>query len=212
MSKLLSPKYVNKASTGWNYVYSFLPVSGTIPSFSGDINLFLKVPCSLAPFCMCQLTRLWAVPHLQGDPPGVAIPHHARGRDGGDERLCNAIRLCIQRDHQLNSIWRATGIIETGLAGWVRRYAFCFYVYSFWSTDHVTYSFREGHGIVVIRKAYHATTFMCIQSTASKSKSDPVGFTPASVLPCAVDVDTSCALLPPAELEDDTMTSIDLAE
>jgi xyloglucan-specific endo-beta-1,4-glucanase len=31
---------------GWNYVYSFLPVSGTIPSFSGDLNLFLKV-------CLC---------------------------------------------------------------------------------------------------------------------------------------------------------------
>jgi xyloglucan-specific endo-beta-1,4-glucanase len=30
-------------SNGYNYVYSFLPVSGTIPSFSADINLFLKV-------------------------------------------------------------------------------------------------------------------------------------------------------------------------
>jgi xyloglucan-specific endo-beta-1,4-glucanase len=30
-------------TNGANYVYSFLPTSGTIPSFSGDINLFLKV-------------------------------------------------------------------------------------------------------------------------------------------------------------------------
>ena len=30
-------------SNGSNYVYSFLPTSGTITSFSADLNLFLKV-------------------------------------------------------------------------------------------------------------------------------------------------------------------------
>lgn len=30
-------------SNGANNVYSFLPTSGTIPSFNADINLFLKV-------------------------------------------------------------------------------------------------------------------------------------------------------------------------
>jgi xyloglucan-specific endo-beta-1,4-glucanase len=29
-------------NNGYNYVYSFLPASGTIPSFSGDVNAFLK--------------------------------------------------------------------------------------------------------------------------------------------------------------------------
>lgn len=30
-------------SNGSNYVYSFLPVSGTVPNFSADLNAFLKV-------------------------------------------------------------------------------------------------------------------------------------------------------------------------
>jgi xyloglucan-specific endo-beta-1,4-glucanase len=29
-------------NNGYNYVYSFLPASGTISSFSGDVNAFLK--------------------------------------------------------------------------------------------------------------------------------------------------------------------------
>jgi xyloglucan-specific endo-beta-1,4-glucanase len=45
---------------GWNYVYSFLPVSGTIPSFSGDLNLFLKVCSSVSHDPCCERNGLTA--------------------------------------------------------------------------------------------------------------------------------------------------------
>jgi xyloglucan-specific endo-beta-1,4-glucanase len=41
-------------SNGSNYVYSFLPTSGTYTSFSGDVNAFLKVGFFFVTFFMSQ--------------------------------------------------------------------------------------------------------------------------------------------------------------
>jgi hypothetical protein len=87
-------------SNGYNYVYSFLPVSGTIPSFSADINLFLKVR---EHFTVCSRHDLTGstVPDYQPVTSGVAVPYHPPVRHGGNFRKRYAECLGVHRGHQL---------------------------------------------------------------------------------------------------------------
>jgi hypothetical protein len=71
---------VYSGSNGANNVFSFLPTSGTVTSFSGDLNLFLKVNLQTVNSIFGKLTATNLVFNFK---PGIelfAIPDNRPGR------------------------------------------------------------------------------------------------------------------------------------